>query len=104
MELSEAVLVSLISTAMIFVAHLLRTKYRRRVRVYGPIAYRLKESGTLTEIPVDLIPSGVTDTLREKVLNRFKRPETIMLRKSVLNIFALTVFLVQLIIFLIIIK
>ena len=104
MELSEAVLVSLISTAMIVVAYVFRTKYRRRVRVYGPFAYKLNEAGTLTEIPVASIPSGVIDTLQEKVLYRFKRLEALMLRKSALAIFALTVFLVQLIIFLPIIK
>lgn len=104
MEPSEAVLMSLISTAIIVVAHVLRTKYRRRVSVYGPFVYKLNESGTLTEIPVASIPSGVVDTLREKVLDRFKRPEILMLRKSALAIFALTVFLVQLIIFLTIIK
>ncbi len=104
MELSEAVLVSLISTAMILVAHMLRTKYRRGIRVYGPFAYRLKESDTLTEIPAGSIPSKLVDTLREERLNRFKRPETIMLRKSALAIFALIVFLVQLMIFLTIIK
>lgn len=104
MELSEAVLVSLISTAMIVVAHLFRTKYRRRVKVYGPFAYRLKESDTLTEIPAGSIPSEVVDALREKMLNRFKRPEGLMLSKGALAIFALIVFLVQLMIFLTIIK
>jgi len=104
MELSEAVLVSLISTAMIVVAHVLRTKYRRRARVYGPFAYRLNESGTLTEISADSIPSEVVGSIREKMLNHLNPPENLMFRKSALVIFALAVFFVQLIIFLTIIN
>lgn len=104
MELSKAIVLSLINTAVILVVHVLRTKYRGRVRVYGPFAYRLNKSDTLMEIPAGLIPREVRDALRKKMLNRFRQPETIMLRKSGLAIFALTVFLVQLIIFLTIIK
>lgn len=100
MELSEAVLVSLISTAMIVIASVLRTKFRPRVRVYGPFAYKLDESGTLTEIPAASIPSGALECVRERVLDRFKRPKPLMLRKGGLAIFALTVFLTQLVIFL----
>jgi hypothetical protein len=98
-ELSEAVLASLISTTIIVVASVLRIKYRPRVRVYGPFAYKLNESGTLTEIPAASIPSGVLERVRERVLNRFKRPKSFMLRKGGLAIFALAVFLTQLVIF-----
>lgn len=96
MELTEAVVLSLINTAIIVAVYVLRTQYRRRVKIYGPFAYKLNESGILKEIAAGSIPSGVVNGLRERILEKFERPEAIMPVK----VFAPVVFLMQLIVLL----
>ncbi len=100
MQLLEAVLVSFINTMIVVALCGVITRYRRRVKLYGPFAYKLDESGALKEISADSVPIGVVETLRQKILSEVKLPESIMLKKATLVLFALMIFVIQLIILL----
>lgn len=100
MELSEVVGMSLVSTAMVVAVYVLRARYTRRVKICGPFAYQLNGSGVPKEIPAGSIPGGVVNGLRGRILARFYRPKAIMLGKPMFMVFALTIFLVQVIIML----
>lgn len=101
-QLLEAFLVSSIGTMIVVALHGVRTRYRRRVKLYGPFAYKLDDSGALKEISADSLPIGMVETLRQRTLSEVKLPESIMLKKPALVLFALAIFLTQLIILLLI--
>jgi hypothetical protein len=101
-QLLEALLVSSIGTMIVVALHGVRTRYRKRVKLYGPLVYKLDDSGALKEISADSVPIGVVETLRQRILSEVKLPESIMLKKPALVLFALAIFLTQLIILLLI--
>jgi hypothetical protein len=100
MQLLEAVLASSINTMIVVALYGVRTRYRKRVKLYGPFAYKLDDSGALKEISADYIPIGVVETLRQRILSEVKVPESTMLRKPTIIFFALIIFVIQLIILL----
>jgi len=102
MQFVEAVVISFINTIIIVALHVIRTRHRQRVKFHGPFAYKLDETGTLTEISADSVPTGVWETLREKILSEARPLQSLMFRKSTHVFFALTIFIVQLIILLMI--
>lgn len=102
MQLLEAVLISLINTAIILVLYGIRNRYRRKVNLYGPLAYKLDESGALKEIPSDSLPIKDMKALRESILSEVKLTELPMLKKPAVIFFTLIIFIVQLLILLLI--
>ena len=100
MQLFEAVIISTISTIIIIVLYWIRAKHKEKVSLYGPVAYKLDESGSLREIPSDSVPIKDTKALREKILSEVKLTKSPMLEKPTVIFFALTIFIVQLIILL----
>lgn len=99
-RLLEALLVSSIGTVIVVALHGVRARHRRRVRVYGPFGYELDGSGALKEISADSFPMGLVETLRQRMPGEVKLPESIMLKKPALVLFASAIFLIQLIILL----
>lgn len=102
MQLLEALLVSSIGTMIVVALYGVRTRYRKRVKPYRLFAYKLDDSGALKEISADSVPFGVVETLRQRILSEVKLPELICLKKPALVLFALVIFVIQLIILLLI--
>jgi hypothetical protein len=98
----EALLVSSIGTMIIVTLYRVRTRYKRKVKLYGPFAYKLDDSGVLKEISADSVPIGVAETLQRRIMSEVKLPELIMLKGPTLVLFALAIFLIHLIILLLI--
>jgi len=100
MQLLEAVVISLINTLIVIGIHITRIRLQGKVRIYGPIAYKLDESNTLKEIPSNSIPIEKIKALQEKILSEIKPNRPSILNKTTIILFAAIIFIIQLIIFL----
>lgn len=100
MELFEALVISFINTVIILALHGIKVKTRGSIKVYGPFSYELDESGVLKEVQAQHVPIEFVEKLREKILSEIKQSKTTMNRKLAIAIFALTIFIIQLIILL----
>ncbi|MCR8487124.1 MAG: hypothetical protein NDP22_01775 [Crenarchaeota archaeon] len=109
MELLRALVISSIYTTILLALLLILDKKRRKVEVRGPFiylrAYKLDAWGALKEVPTESIPKKITEKLQQeaigfqqKVLNEIKRSET--MRKLNIIIFALAIYIMQVIIWL----
>jgi flagellar biogenesis protein FliO len=99
-QVLEAMTISLIITLVIVAVYIVRIKYRKKVKVLGPFAYKLDESGVPEEISADSIPSEVSYAVREKILKDVARTYPAVLKKNSVLVFAMMIFIIQLIVLL----
>jgi len=95
MELFEALVISFINTVIVLALHGIKVK--TRIEVYGPFSYELDESGALKELQAQHIPIEFAETLRKKILSEIEPSKN---RKLAIVIFALMIFIIQLVILL----
>ncbi|MEM3504469.1 MAG: hypothetical protein QW134_09645 [Nitrososphaeria archaeon] len=100
MELFEAFFISFINTAMVLALHRIKVKTKRNIEVHGPFSYELDESGALKELQAQHVLIELAETLRKKILSEIKPSKTTINKKLAIAIFALTIFIIQLIILL----
>jgi hypothetical protein len=94
-ELFKAMVISFINTVIVLALCLIKMRIKRKVEVYGPFVYELDNSGNLEVVGAEAIPAELVETLRLKILNKFK-PSDKSIHKLTIAILALTTFTIQL--------
>jgi hypothetical protein len=101
MQLFEAIAISLLCAMIVAAIDMIRIKYIKKIKIFGPWAYKFNESGAITEAPVDSVPSGFLDAAMERLNAENKLPKPNAFRRTNTILFAAAIFIIQLIIFLI---
>jgi hypothetical protein len=99
MQLFEAIAISLLCAMIVAAIDMVRIKYAKKVKVFGPWAYEFNESGAIIEVPVDSVPSGVLEAAMERLNTENKLPKPTAFRRTNTVLFAAAIFIIQLIIF-----
>ena len=98
MQLLEAVVISLFGAMIAAAIDTVRIKYTKKTKVYGPWAFRFNESGAITEVPADSVPSGVLEAAMERLYTENKLPKPTASRRTTTVLYAAAMFMIYLII------
>jgi hypothetical protein len=98
MQLLEAVVISLFGAMITAAIDMVRIKYTKKTKVYGPWAYRFNGSGAITEAPADSVPSGVLEATMERLYTENKLPKPTAPRRITTVLYAAAMFISYLII------
>ena len=97
MQLLEAIVISLFGAMIVAATDAVRIKYTKKTKIYGPWAYRFNESGAITEVPANSVPSGVLEATMERLYTEKKLPKPTAPRRTTTALYAAAMFICYLI-------